>query len=383
MGDFILFLNVIIGILLVTNSTIRANLFLGITFFLNGFQGFSHQMIVNRASVEIAALVFLNSAPVSFLLGPSLYFYIKLKLNPNFRLRIAHLAHLLPAVLCLLLLIPYLSTSYAEKQLIVQSIRMNPPSIFNVKFALGTSSIFFFSRPIHILTYVFISLRLVFRNQLEIGKDKTPFQEVILKRWLKVLLYSFGLIYVMNLMNMFYGLYIIDAKLVNPFSILAGLIISFLNIQIFINPYILYGFNNVKYYSNDSFIARLYKVTTPSDSRYDKDWKIELMFKIDSEAITLKMTEKGYSLAKMADDLDIPIYHLNYYFKEIAKESFSDFKNKKRIQLAIDYINNGYLSTFTVENLSLKCGFSSRANFNNAFLKATGKSLKEYKNTIK
>ncbi len=383
MGDFILFQNVIIGLLLFTNSKNRANVFLGVAFLLNGFQGFSHQLTVNRASIEIAALLFLNSAPVSFLLGPSLYFYVKTKLNPDFRLRVVYLVHLLPIILCFLLLIPYISTSFVDKIRMVQSIRMNPPSIFTVKFALGTSAIFFFARPIHILIYVFISLRLVIKNNSNHGKAKTPFQEVILKSWLKLLLFSFGLIYLLNLVNMFYGLYFIEAKLVNPISILAGLIIGFLNLQIFINPYILYGFNNVRYYSNDSIIARLYKINGPPNALLDEQWKDELILKIESENIAIKIAEKGYSLTKMSEDLDIPTYHLTYYFKEIANESFSDFKNNKRIQLAINYINNGYLSHFTVENLSLKCGFSSRANFNNAFLKATGKSLKEYKNTVR
>jgi hypothetical protein len=147
MGDFILFQNVIIGLLLFSNSKNPANVFLGIAFLLNGFQGFSHQLTVNRASTEIAALLFLNSAPVSFLLGPSLYFYVKTKLNPDFRLRVVHLVHLLPIFLCLFLLIPYISTSYEDKLRMVQSIRLNPHLIFTVKFALGTSAISFLLGP--------------------------------------------------------------------------------------------------------------------------------------------------------------------------------------------------------------------------------------------
>lgn len=382
MADFLLFQNVIASLILLANSKNRANIYLSIVFFLNAFQGFSHRIIVNHASVETAAVLFLNTAPITFLLGPALYFYTRIKLNPGFRLRTVHLAHLLPILLCLLLLIPYISTSYVDKIKTVESIRMNPHLIFNIKLALGKSSIFFFARPIHVIVYVIISLRLLITNNSDLENDKTPFQASILKRWLNVLLYSFAFLYILNLSNMLYGLYF-DVELLNPISFIAAFTIFFLNVQIFINPYILYGFNNVKYYSNNSLIAKLYKINTSSASLFDENLKDELILKIESAEITSKVTEKGYSLTKMAKDLDIPLYHLNYYFKEISDESFTEFKNKKRIELAIDLINDDYLSAYTVENLSLKCGFSSRANFNNAFLIETGKSLKEFKKSVK
>jgi AraC-like DNA-binding protein len=182
---------------------------------------------------------------------------------------------------------------------------------------------------------------------------------------------------------MFYSLYFPVVEILNPISLLAALSIFFLNIQIFINPYILYGLNNVKYYSNDSFIAKLYKqVNAAPNLLVDEAWKNDLILKIESDDTHLNFTEKGYTISRMAEDVNIPLYHLNYYFKEIAQESFTDFKNKKRIQFAIDLINDGYLANFTVENLSLKCGFSSRANFNSAFLKATGTRLKDYKKSV-
>ncbi len=198
-----------------------------------------------------------------------------------------------------------------------------------------------------------------------------------------MLLFSLALIYLLNLANMVYGLIFDNVAILNPISFVAALSIFFLNIQIFINPYILYGFTNVKYYSNDSFIAKLYKqVNAKPNLSADEDLKNELILKIEADGVQLNFTEKGYTLARMAEDVHIPQYHLNYYFKHIAQESFTDFKNRKRIQFAINLINDGYLMNYTVEHLSHQCGFSSRANFNNAFLKATGMSLKEYKKSV-
>jgi len=384
MGEFILFQNLIIGLILFSNFKNRANIFLAIVFILNGFQGFTHQLMINQGSTELSAILFLNSAPISCLLGPALYFYVQTKIDPSFRLQRKHLIHLIPAFGLLLLLLPYIGSSFDFKLNTVESIRKNPVLIYHVKLALGSSSLlYFFVRPLHVLSCVFLSLRLVANNKSLLEKDKTPFQAHVLWSWLKILLYSFALIYILNLINLFYKLNVDDNNIVNPISIVAALSIFFLNIQIFINPYILYGFTNVKYYSNDSLIAKLYnKVSASPNFMANEALKNEIILKIESEHVHLNFTEKGYTIARMAKDLNIPVYHLNFYIKEIAKETFTDFKNKKRIQLAIDLINDGFLATNTVEYLSIQCGFSSRANFNNAFLKVTGMSLKHYKKSV-
>jgi AraC-like DNA-binding protein len=83
----------------------------------------------------------------------------------------------------------------------------------------------------------------------------------------------------------------------------------------------------------------------------------------------------------MAVDLDIPKYQLNHYFKEFSQESFSEWKNRNRVLLAIELINKDYLNTYTVETLSQECGYKSRGNFNIAFQEVTGKKLSEYVKT--
>jgi AraC-like DNA-binding protein len=163
-----------------------------------------------------------------------------------------------------------------------------------------------------------------------------------------------------------------------PFSYLAGITLANLSIQIFINPYILFGFDNIRFYSNDSFIAKKYKNDINTNQLFNETWKNELEEKIDSIEIAKKYTEKGYNLSSMSADLDVPKYQLNHYFKEYSIESFSEWKNRNRILLAVDLINNGYLNTFKLETLSLECGFKSRGNFNSAFFEVTGKKVSEY-----
>jgi AraC-like DNA-binding protein len=161
-------------------------------------------------------------------------------------------------------------------------------------------------------------------------------------------------------------------------SIIAGITLANLSLQIFINPYILYGFTNVRYYSNDSIIAKLFKSKINSSDIYTDSWEIELSEKIKSIESAERFKVKGYNLSDMVLDLDIPKYQLNHYFKEYANETFADWKNRNRILFAKDLIDQGYLNKFTIDTLSQECGYRSRGNFNIAFLQVTGKKLSAY-----
>jgi AraC-like DNA-binding protein len=163
-----------------------------------------------------------------------------------------------------------------------------------------------------------------------------------------------------------------------PLSFVAAFTLTNLSLQIFTNPYILYGFNNIRYYSTDSILAKKYKTDVKSNETFTESWLNELLEKIKPLETTKKFTEKGYNLSKMALDLDSPKYQLNHYFKEISKESFSQWKNRNRITFAKELINQGYLNTFTVETLSQECGYKSRGNFNSAFEEVTKIKLSEY-----
>jgi AraC-like DNA-binding protein len=186
-----------------------------------------------------------------------------------------------------------------------------------------------------------------------------------------------------NLVNSLY-LFLNNKKELNgplPLSLLAAFALANISVQIFINPYILYGFNTIRYYSDDSLLAKRYKKDVNSNDLFTEDWKYEIAAKVKSIELTKKFANQGYQLANMAVDLDIPKYQLNHYFKEFSQESFSEWKNRNRVLYAIELIKTGYLNTYTVETLSQECGYKSRGNFNSAFLEVTGKRLSEYVKT--
>ncbi len=77
-------------------------------------------------------------------------------------------------------------------------------------------------------------------------------------------------------------------------------------------------------------------------------------------------------LTLISAELDIPAHHLTYFFNEIKKVSFSDWRNGLRIEYAKEKILQGATKTVTLQALSLKCGFASQSTFIRAFKKVTG-----------
>jgi len=383
MSDIFLFLNLVASIIVVSNLRNQANIFLGLVLFLNVLQGFTVSLFLGNYSDEVHALFFLNLAPLSFLIGPALFFYIQKKLNPAFKLKAIHLLHLLPMVFFFIVMTPYITSPFAEKIQTIKKIHENAQNIFNVKLLVGKSIHVYILRSLHVLTYVTFSLIHFAKNKANLKTFLSPFQTTIAVKWIRLLIYSIAIMHSCNLVNSLY-LFLNNKKELNgplPLSLLAAFALANISVRIFINPYILYGFNTIRYYSDDSILAKRYKKDVNSNDLFTEDWKYEIAAKVKSIELTKKFADQGYQLANMAVDLDIPKYQLNHYFKEFSQESFSEWKNRNRVLYAIELIKTGYLNTYTVETLSQVCGYKSRGNFNSAFLEVTGKRLSEYVKT--
>ncbi len=88
------------------------------------------------------------------------------------------------------------------------------------------------------------------------------------------------------------------------------------------------------------------------------------------------------SLLQISDKLKIPAHHLTYYFNNIKKESFSDWRNRLRVDEAIRIMNQDISSQLTLEAIGLKVGFKSNSTFIRSFKKNTEKTPSEYLGSI-
>jgi len=104
--------------------------------------------------------------------------------------------------------------------------------------------------------------------------------------------------------------------------------------------------------------------------------KIEAMLQ---ELVGMQLyVEVDCSLSQISDKLGIPAHHLTYYFNNIKKESFSDWRNKLRIEEAIRILKQDTSSLLTLEAIGLKVGFKSNSTFIRSFKKYIGQTPSEY-----
>jgi YesN/AraC family two-component response regulator len=88
------------------------------------------------------------------------------------------------------------------------------------------------------------------------------------------------------------------------------------------------------------------------------------------------------SLMQISDKLRIPAHHLTYFFNNIKRETFSDWRNRLRIEDATNILNQDTLRQLTLEAIGLKVGFKSNSTFIRSFKKYTGKTPSEYLGSI-
>lgn len=98
----------------------RSAIYLGVFFILASISSF-HRYVVNFSeSVTLVSIFLINFSFVYYILGQSIFIYIRSILTDNHGLKKRDLWHLLPVVLFLILGAPYLYTSWEFKKEVAQ-----------------------------------------------------------------------------------------------------------------------------------------------------------------------------------------------------------------------------------------------------------------------
>ncbi|MEI8075849.1 MAG: AraC family transcriptional regulator, partial [Bacteroidota bacterium] len=114
-------------------------------------------------------------------------------------------------------------------------------------------------------------------------------------------------------------------------------------------------------------------------TEYIKTIEVALQYEIDRQAFL----RPDFKLLQISTDSGVPAHHLTYFFNDIKQVSFTDWRNELRIAHAIKLMGKGHAQIFTMQNISLKCGFVSQNTFNRAFKIVTSFTPTEYlKNKI-
>jgi len=156
------------------------------------------------------------------------------------------------------------------------------------------------------------------------------------------------------------------------------LVMNYLNIcsmgllvSIYFFPKMLYGF----IYHIDFRISNT--IIDMDNIDFKGSLQIENAFKIISKKLALYFEIKpylqaGFNMSDVAVGSQIPYNQVALFYRIYYQLSFSEWKNKVRIEHAVDLINKGEGKNLTLEAISQICGYRTRGNFIKAFKEQKG-----------
>ncbi len=372
-------------ILLVSNAkNYRSSIYLGGFFFLISLYSFNQYLLFYSKSVFLVAVFFINVGYLACLIGPMLYWYVRCVLTDNQCFSVKDVWHFLPMLIYYIGSIPHILLPWTEKMEIAAKIIDNPAFIAEYKGTLfyGILPVFvvYLSRPILVLVYTLWSGGLLVRCTLSRREKPVLSRQLFMKKWLFLLLGSL-LIMVLSHILLMLETYInrnLDIFLaLNILQVLSGAGLIGLLISPFFFPSVLYG---LAVLPKENFTVTANKERNESTVEtkkqtldLDSDYLVAIGLKADSYMNEFRpYLQPDFNLNQLSVLTHIPVHHLAYYFREIKKEHFMDYRNKLRIEHAKVLIKNGKSGGVTLEAIGISSGFTSRNAFFKAFKKIEG-----------
>lgn len=342
-------------------------------------------------------------------MGPFSFFYVRGILRDNAKLDKLDLIHFFPFFLSLIGVIPYLFSPWSYKLLVAdnlmsehwdtQQFDLNFLVTHKVNQVLNVSVLYFYTLS---LWYLIWKYKRKSNNRIY----NVP-QFKLVRNWL----FIFSVIITIITIN--FTITVADILIYDDKSVFlqkasgpllfASVFYVIINMVIMFFPHIMYGLpleilnttaqaavhisSDVK---KDNFIPQPQPIDAFEPEEVNVDEK-ELTAQLFSDDYILKIEEQlqgciekelfvnaEFRLNSLAVISGIKPHHLSYYFNSYLNSSFSEWRNKLRIDYAIKLLKDSKWRLQTLEALALKSGFSNQTTFIRTFKLNTGKTPSQY-----
>jgi AraC-like DNA-binding protein len=380
-------------LLLVYNKGYKsANVYLGLFLFLSNLITLS--LYLHIFSNSKAVLAFIMSIPINpsaYTLGPLAYLYVRSILRDNARFTKYDGLHFVIFAINFIGRLPYNLAGWEEKLRIANDIiNLSWEGIsFSNENNILPIRINSVLKGIHFFLYLILIWGLILKNKFNISSfGKVGKQLKIVKNWLFffVIMATFLAVLFVLIVLLFL---ITKDKITFQYEgnilfslVFIGLITLILGLFLF--PQILYGIpiEKLKLAEDHKEIKEPMGIETESFS-FSEDYldKIRMLLEIWKKEMNFLNPDSSTHI--MSREIGLPLHHVTYFFNQINDEKYIDWRNRLRVEYAIDLINNQKGYNKTIEVLGKECGFKSYSAFFQSFKQITGKLPKEYIRDIK
>ena len=332
-----------------------------------------------------------------YLIGPFAYLYVRSILRDNTRLSRLDYLHFLICFLVILGAIPYITSDMEHKLMLAKfiesndwsSIKYRPNSIFPPMFNRTL-------RPIHLMVYSIIIWLTIYKYKAKLFRNSNHSNEILItKKWLLVFSGFVPLIAIFHIF-IFYNSTISITKSIfilqsYPLLVMFSVLYLLMIVSLLFFPHILYGLPMKTFLPSENLMPQL----TASASTENKEESIEDFQQSNLPAEKyVQLFSEGYlqeikcklntwidqkdfldpdtNISTLAVQIKIPQHHLSYYFNTIWVIKFTDWRNGLKIDHATALLDQENYKSFTLEALSIQCGYLSQSTFIRAFKNAKG-----------
>jgi len=361
----------------------------------------AYHVIAIEPSRFWAALFYANLAPLWYLPGPFLYWYVRGNLEDRIRFRKSDWLHLIPFVISWVGILPYLMTSFQHKLETVDAILQNPntPKFAPPNWLLPVEWNLLL-RPGLLISYAVSCIWMVVRAQGTFSQSPSVPRDqwVFLRNWMLLLS---GVLIIVSvpplLLSHFYSTDMqIDFGRINAYSMSSATayVQTLISITLLVFPQILYGIPRTAQtgtaipsmvHAPVLEVASIGPLDTVDSMQVgEEDTEEQAPFVELGRRVLHFMEERkpylnpDFTLDDLARSMGVPKHHLYYCFQNILKTKFTRMRTDFRIAHAKQQLAEADLSRSTLIVLGKESGFASTSAFYTTFKAEVGCSPGEY-----
>ena len=324
---------------------------------------------------------------VGFLFGPASYLYVRSVLEQSYRFKKWDFLWLLPAIVYMLNLLPFLLSDRQHKIEFITRVMLDRRLILDEPEGLLPKGWGAWGRLLlNCVAWIAQWLVLARWRKRILAADAPLPQNRYLIRWLTFFTYVIGLFL---LLLVYQFILHFSGKSGYVFSVMLTicLTIVFISLSLLIRPSILYGMTG--WMQGAEVRSQLPEQTAvheqePAHAEQKKatlSLSQGLAYKkaLESHFLGEKpFLRKGYKISDLSNELHIPYHQLSAFINQEYGKNFNELINEYRVDHLIRmHEEDPGLKQFTLEALGQKVGFNSRVAFIAAVKKRTGKTPSE------